>query len=109
MTSYTVTLPNFDFFILQSIIHSISINLFTFDVLGSPVKAERLQGCTPVDLSDPRPAHLRMRPDRQERVANLVTNYVALTGSNIGARYLSGAADLQEAARDHDYFSVPFT
>ena len=50
-----------------------------------------------------------MRADRQDRMANLVTNYVACTGSDIGARYLFGAADLQEAARDHDYFDVPFT
>jgi hypothetical protein len=91
--------------------HVIIIVLMNTDfVPGSPIKSENLPDCVHVDLSDPRPVHLRQRVDQQDQVRNLVTNYVANTGSDINARYLfSKTVDLQQTAHDHDYFTRPFT
>ena len=73
------------------------------------MKAEDLPGCLLGDMSDPRPLHLRNRPDRQNQMCNLVTNFVAHTGKNMAARYAIPKADIQVAAQDHDYLDAPFT
>ena len=73
------------------------------------MKAQNIQGCRKVNLDDPRPLHLRQRPDRQDRMRNLLINFVAKTGKDITARYIFNGANLQVAALDHDYLDVPFT
>ena len=73
------------------------------------MKAEDLPGCLLGDMSDPRPLHLRNRPDRQHQMCNLVTNFVAHTGKDMAARYAIPKANLQVAVQDHDYLDAPFT
>ena len=50
-------------------------------ILGSPVKTEQLHGVQKSDLYDPRPVHVRQRAGGYDATRNLVTNYLAHTGS----------------------------
>ena len=76
---------------------------------GSPVKAEDLGGAgKKAKLEDPRHEEDKNNPSYQAHVYNTVVNYVASSNKDLVIRYLYPKADLQQAALDHDYCSLPF-
>ncbi|CAG2210544.1 unnamed protein product [Mytilus edulis] len=79
---------------------------------GSPVKAEKLptkRTLAPVYLADPRPLKYRNCPGYNDHIKNTVTNYCSVSSMDLSIRYLYEKADIQAAAKDHDYCTMPLT
>lgn len=62
-----------------------------------------------MDLEDPRPGRFQNLVGYNDFVRSCVVNYVANSGEDICMRYLYPSADMQAAAIDHDYLSLPLT
>nr|XP_022308328.1 uncharacterized protein LOC111114329 [Crassostrea virginica] len=77
---------------------------------GSPVKIENIPRKRRSEdiLGDPRPEKRRNMEGFQDRVLNILVNYMAQTSADLAYRYLFKQADLKSAVHDHDYLSLPF-
>ncbi|XP_071150729.1 uncharacterized protein [Mytilus edulis] len=79
---------------------------------GSPVKAELLptkRKLCDEFLNDPRPLKYRNDNTFNYRVRNLMLNYCSQTSKDLSIRYLYSKADIQAAAIEHNYSTIPFT
>lgn len=86
-----------------------SFNQPTVTHTGSPVRAESISKLTQAKDDDPRPLHMRNRPQYNDEVKMSVVSFCHASGMDIPMRYLFEKADLQAAILDHDYFHQPFT
>ena len=76
---------------------------------GSPKKAEQL--CTLLDENyddDPRPKNMRNRPSFSDEVMMKTINFAHNSGYDIAYRYNGERANLEIAAKDHDYLKRDF-
>ncbi|VDI43683.1 Hypothetical predicted protein, partial [Mytilus galloprovincialis] len=62
-----------------------------------------------VYLADPRPLKYRNCPGYNDHIKNTVTNYCSVSSMDLSIRYLYEKADIQAAAKDHDYCTMPLT
>ncbi len=74
----------------------------------SPVRASSL-GKGLKDDDDPRPAKFKNRPSYQDEVNMLTLNYCSNLDRDSSWRFKFGKADLQQAAQDHFYDTLPLT
>ena len=76
---------------------------------GSPVKAECLGfKLTENEDDDPRPPCLRKQKQYTSEVMMKVVNFTYATGIDVSLRYMGFKADLDVAAKDHDYLDRDF-
>ncbi|XP_069105157.1 uncharacterized protein [Argopecten irradians] len=69
----------------------------------------RLRDISDAILDDPRPLKYRNNPGYTSYVHNAAINYCSQSSMDMAMRYLIPVADLQTAAKDHDYLELPFT